>query len=112
MRPLDSRFSPLDYIAAKKRLCPFCFTSHAEAQLHGRPPNMVRPQPRCEHLWTEWEFMEITDDPANDDVEPFLFIRQCELCSKFTTTYGSHPPNEPDDLDISWCDLDRTTPES
>lgn len=108
MTPLNSQDSPLDFVASKKRLCPFCYTSYAQAQLMHRHISQVR---RCEHLWTEWEFTEVSEDHANDDIEPYIFVRQCELCNTFMSVHGSQPPPESEELDISWCDLDRTTPE-
>lgn len=105
LTPLSSQDSPLDFAAAKRGLCPECYIDSVEANLM---VDHIRRMRECEHFWSDWDAVAtLVEDP----VDGKLFHRVCLLCKLQATAIGPVPPATPDSLDISWCDLDRTTPE-
>ena len=101
--PIRSQESPLDFAAAKRGLCPHCYIQTVESTMILNHIERIR---ACEHLWSDWSF--VSSPECGDE---FLFHRSCCLCNLNRTAIGPVPPPEPESLDISWCDLNRTVPE-
>lgn len=84
--------SILDMLAAKLFYCPWCMEADAAEQ-------RMDQQAQCDHAWGSWEG------------EAGYWRRFCVRCEAMHVSYCKTFPTEHPDLDISWCNLDRTTPE-
>jgi hypothetical protein len=74
------------------RYCPYCMEMCIAEQ-------KAQDQLKCSHAWSSWEG------------NPGHWSRICLRCDALSLSYTESPPQPHPDYDISWCDLDRTTPE-
>lgn len=96
--------SDIEQSAARHGLCPACYAYSAEAFIFMQ---RLAKKSLCEHLWNEWAIVE----QQEEEEDLFIFVRKCELCGRIDHRVSELTIEEDPDTDISWCDLDRTTPE-
>lgn len=99
----DSPFGPdIEQAAASHQMCPMCYAAQAEAFIFMQ--SMMKRQ-ACEHSWGQWLVVDSTDE------ELYLVVKTCKLCALVRSKFSELPVQDDPELDISWCDLDRTIPE-